>query len=56
MAPWLLAQPEIDLKLHEKIKENGEEVNVKTFVAEYIRNTHYTFLQIYTDGSKRIRR
>lgn len=39
--PWLLAQPEIDLKLHEKIKEKGDEVNVKTFVEEY-KNTHFT--------------
>lgn len=35
ISPWLLAQPEIDLKLHEKIRKIGDEVNVKTCVEQF---------------------
>ncbi len=49
--PWLLTQPEIDIKLHENRREMVEAVSINTYVNEYI-NSHYSFLQIYTDGSK----
>lgn len=48
--PWLLPQPEIDLRLLELIRgERGG--NCKMFNT-YIRKNYYGSLQMYTDGSK----
>lgn len=52
--PWLLAQPEIDTQLHENRREMSEAISLITYVSEYIKNSHYSFLQIYTDGSKNL--
>ncbi len=54
IAPWLLEQPEVDLNIHKEIKGMGEGINLKAYVKEYIKSMHYSFLQIYTDGSKNI--
>ncbi len=53
-SPWILAQPEIDIKLHENRREIDEAVSINKYVNEYIKNSHYSFLQIYTDGTKSI--
>ncbi len=40
--PWILAQPEMDTKLHENRREMVEAVSINTYVNEYIKNSHTT--------------
>jgi len=50
----MLVQPDIDINLHKNRKEMDKVVSINTYVNDYIKNSHYSFLQIYTDGSKNI--
>lgn len=48
--PWLLSQPHVDLKLLDYVRdESGGNCEI---VSSYIRRRYYSWLQIYTDGSK----
>ncbi|XP_035985721.1 uncharacterized protein LOC118559100 [Fundulus heteroclitus] len=49
--PWLFPETKVDLKIHEMKREwKHNEVGVKSSI--YIRQSFYSFLKIYTDGSK----
>lgn len=48
---WLFPKPEIDLHIM-KLKENWEDSEKRNLANQYIRSKYYSYLDIYTDGSK----
>uniref|UniRef100_A0A671QEF9 Reverse transcriptase domain-containing protein n=1 Tax=Sinocyclocheilus anshuiensis TaxID=1608454 RepID=A0A671QEF9_9TELE len=50
--PWLFPMPVVDIQLYEEKHNQERSMLTNIAVQQYIEQTYYSILQIYTDGSK----